>query len=180
MTTNPEFSFTVTESATYVAHFSINTYTISAIANPEDGGTVTGAGEYVYGTTCTLVATANESYDFMGWFKGEDLVSTETSYAFMVTDSETYMAVFSFDDSVDENTVISEIFPNPFTSTVSIKAEKVIKKVIVYDLKGRVVKVRGVSDANVDLDMSDLSTGSYLLQLDYGNSRSIHRITKAN
>ena len=178
--TEPEFSFTVTESATYVAHFSINSYTINAIAEPEEGGTVTGTGEYDYGATCTLVATANENYDFMGWFKGEDLASTQTSYTFTVTTSETYVAVFSFNDSVEENTAISRIFPNPFTSTVSIKAEKVIKKVIVYDLNGRVVKVQGVSDANVDLDMSDLSTGSYLLQLDYGNSRSIHRITKAN
>jgi uncharacterized repeat protein (TIGR02543 family) len=180
VTTETEYSFTVSESATYVAHFSINTYTISAMADPEDGGTVAGGGEYVYGSTCTLVATANESYDFMGWFKGEDLASTETSYTFTVTASETYTAVFSFDDGVEENTTISQIFPNPFTSTVSIKAEKVIKKVVVYDFNGRVVKVRGVSDTNVDLDMSDLSTGSYLLQLDYGNSRSIHRITKAN
>ena len=180
VTAETEFSFTVTESATYVAHFSINTYTISAMADPVDGGTVTGGGDYVYGTTCTLVATANENYDFMGWFKGEDLASAQTSYTFTVTTSETYLAVFSFDDGLEENTTISQIFPNPFTSTVSIKAEKVIKKVIVYDLNGRVVKVRGVSDTNVDLDMSDLSTGSYLLQLDYGNSRSIHRITKAN
>ena len=179
VTTETEFSFTVSESATYVAHFTINSYTISAMAEPEDGGTVTGAGEYVYGTTCTLVATANANYEFMGWFKGEDLVSTEANYSFPVTTSETYVAVFSFDDSVEENAIISQIFPNPVTSTVSIKAEKVIKKVVVYDLNGRVVKVQGVSDANVDLDLRDLSTGSYLLQLDYGNSRSIHRITKA-
>ena len=150
------------------------------MADPVDGGTVTGGGDYVYGTTCTLVATANENYDFMGWFKGEDLASAQTSYTFTVTTSETYLAVFSFDDGLEENTTISQIFPNPFNSMVSIKAEKVIKKVVVYDLNGRVVKVRGVSDTNVDLDMSDLSAGSYLLQLDYGNSRSIHRITKAN
>ena len=175
-----EYTFTVDGDRTLVAHFTSQGYIITAIADPEEGGTVTGGGEYVYGSTCTLVATANENYDFMGWYKGEDLASAQASYTFTVTTSETYVAVFSFNDSVKENTTISQIFPNPFTSKVSIKAEKVIKKVVVYDLEGRVVKVRGVSDTNVDLDMSDLSSGSYLLQLDYGNSRSIHRITKAN
>ena len=178
VSTESEYSFEVTESATYVAHFSINTYTISAMADPEEGGIVTGAGDYVYGTTCTLTATANESYDFMGWTKDEELISTDTCFTFTVTASETYVAVFSFDDAVEENTSMSQVFPNPFTSMVSINAEKVIKNIRVYDINGRLVKEQGASDASVDLDMSDLSIGSYLLQLDYGNSKSIHRIVK--
>ena len=178
VTTEPEYSLEVTESATYVAHFSINTYTISAMADPEEGGTVTGAGDYVYGTTCTLVATANENYDFMGWTKGEDLVSTEASFTFTVTASETYVAVFSFDDAVEEKTVSSQVFPNPFTSMVSIKAEKSIKAVRVFDAYGRLVKEQNVSGLEIEIDLSELSIGTYLLQLDYGDSRSAQRIVK--
>ena len=178
VTTEPEYSLEVTESATYVAHFSINTYTISAMADPEEGGTVTGAGDYVYGTTCTLVATANENYDFMGWTKGEDLVSTEASFTFTVTASETYVAVFSFDDAVEEKTVSSQVFPNPFTSMVSIKAEKSIKAVRVFDTYGRLVKEQNVSGLEIEIDLSELSIGTYLLQLDYGDSRSAQRIVK--
>ena len=178
VTTETEFSLEVTESATYVAHFSINTYTISAMAEPEEGGTVTGAGDYVYGTTCTLVATANENYDFMGWTKGEDLVSTEASFTFTVTASETYVAVFSFDDSVEEKTVSSQVFPNPFTSTVSIKAEKTIKAVRLFDTYGRLVKEQNVSGMEIEIDLSELSIGTYLLQLDYGDCRSAQRIVK--
>ena len=178
VTTEPEYSLEVTESATYVAHFSINTYTISAMAEPEEGGTVTGAGDYVYGTTCTLVATANENYDFMGWTKGEDLVSTEASFTFTVTASETYVAVFSFDDAVEEKMVSSQVFPNPFTSMVSIKAEKSIKAVRVFDTYGRLVKEQNVSGLEIEIDLSELSIGTYLLQLDYGDSRSAQRIVK--
>ena len=178
VSTEPEYSFNVTETATYVAHFSLNTYTINATAEPEEGGTVTGAGDYVYGTTCTLVATANENYVFMGWNKGEDLVSTEVSFTFTVTASETYVAMFSFDVGVEENTVNCQLFPNPFTSTVSIKAEKTIKTATVYDLNGRVVKEQSVSDTNVEINMSELSAGTYLLQLDYGDSKSVNRIVK--
>ena len=178
VTTEPEYSLEVTESATYVAHFSINTYTISAMVEPEEGGTVTGAGDYVYGTTCSLVATANENYDFMGWTKGEDLVSTEASFTFTVTASETYVAVFSFDDSVEEKTVSSQVFPNPFISTVSIKAEKTIKAVRLFDTYGRLVKEQNVSGLEIEIDLSELSIGTYLLQLDYGDSRSAQRIVK--
>ena len=178
VTTETEFSFEVTESATYVAHFSINTYTISAMAEPEEGGTVTGAGDYVYGTTCTLVATANENYDFMGWTKGEDMVSTEASFTFTVTASETYVAVFSFDDAVEEKTVSSQVFPNPFTSMVSIKAEKTVKAVRLFDTYGRLVKEQNVSGLEIEIDLSELSIGTYLLQLDYGDSRSAQRIVK--
>lgn len=178
VTTEPEFSFEVTESATYVAHFSINTYTISAMADPEEGGSVTGAGDYVYGTTCTLVATANENYDFMGWSKDEEIISTDTCFTFTVTASETYVAVFSFDNAVNENTSIGQVFPNPFTSMVSIKAEKAIKTVRVFDTYGRLVKEQNVSGLEIEIDLNDLSIGTYLLQLDYGDSRSAQRIVK--
>lgn len=46
------------------------TYEITAIANPTEGGTVTGAGTYSYGETATLTATANEGYMFTNWTKG--------------------------------------------------------------------------------------------------------------
>ena len=178
VTTESEYSFEVTETATYVAHFSINIYTISAMAEPEEGGIVTGAGDYVYGTTCTLTATANESYDFMGWTKDEELISTDTCFTFTVTASETYLAVFSFDDAVEEKTSMSQVFPNPFTSMVSIKAEKSIKTVSVYDIYGRLVKEQRGSNMEIMLDMSDLSNGAYLLKLDYGDNNSVHRIVK--
>jgi hypothetical protein len=124
------------------------------------------------------VATANENYDFMGWTKGEDLVSTEASFTFTVTASETYVAVFSFDDAVEEKTVSSQVFPNPFTSMVSIKAEKSIKAVRVFDTYGRLVKEQNVSGMEIEIDLSELSIGTYLLQLDYGDSRSAQRIVK--
>lgn len=179
VSTNPSYAFTVTESATYIAHFSINSYTINVIAEPEEGGTVTGAGEYVYGASCTLEATASVGFDFIGWTKDDEMVSNETSITFTVTASATYIAVFGFDDNVEENTAVGQIFPNPFTSSISIKAKNDIKSVRVYDFYGRLLKEQSVSGMQLDLDLSELSAGAYLLQVDYGDSRSVHRIMKA-
>ena len=89
------YSFTVTEAATYVAHFSLNNYAISATANPEAGGTVTGAGSYDYGTTATLTATANEGYTFVNWTKDNEVVADTAVYSFTVTEAAAYVANFN-------------------------------------------------------------------------------------
>ena len=50
-------------SAPYILNFTRSgpeDYAISVSVNPEEGGTVEGAGEYQEGQTCTLVATPNE------------------------------------------------------------------------------------------------------------------------
>jgi hypothetical protein len=68
---------------------------ITAIANPTEGGTVTGEGTYYYGDTCTLTATANENYAFINWTDADGVeVSTEAEYSFMVTADAAFVANF--------------------------------------------------------------------------------------
>ena len=95
VSTNPSYSFTVTGNASYVAVFSLNSYTISASSSPSAGGSVSGAGSYNYGSTCTLTATANTGYTFVRWTKNGTQVSTNPSYSFTVTGNASYVAVFS-------------------------------------------------------------------------------------
>ena len=73
----------------------VNTYTITATANPTAGGTVTGAGTYDEGTTVTLTATANSGYAFTKWTKNGTQVSTNASYSFTATADAAYVAVFT-------------------------------------------------------------------------------------
>ena len=70
VSTDATYSFTVTEPGTYAAHFSLNSYEVMTAADPEAGGTVTGAGTYNYGESCTITATANEGYTFDHWSDG--------------------------------------------------------------------------------------------------------------
>ncbi len=72
-----------------------------------------------------------------------------------------------------------QIFPNPFTSILSIATEQVPESIRVYDIYGRLLNEQTVSAMQFDLDLSGLAKGAYLLQIDYGNSRSVHRIMKA-
>lgn len=178
VSTEANYTFTVAGNRTLVAEFQIQSYTISATANPMEGGTVSGAGTYEYGTTCTLTATANYEYAFVKWTKDGEEVSTEATFTFIVTANEDYVAHFEGPDAIEEGTIECQIFPNPFTSKVNIKAEKALKTVSVYDIYGRLLKEQKVSDMEIELDMSDLSNGAYLLKLDYGDTSSVHRIVK--
>ena len=94
VSTDPTYTFNVTASASYVAHFQQQSYTITATVNPEEGGTVTGDGTYAYGASCTLEATPNEGFEFVKWTKDGVMVSDEPDYTFDVTESADYEAIF--------------------------------------------------------------------------------------
>ena len=95
VSTNANYSFTVTGNRTLVAQFQQQTYTITATADPTNGGTVTGGGTYNYGQTCTLTATpVTGSYIFVNWTKNGQQVSTNQTYSFTVTESAQYVAHF--------------------------------------------------------------------------------------
>ena len=179
VTTNASYTFIVTGNRTLVANFTLNSYTITVTADPSEGGRVTGAGNYDHGTSCTLTATANENYEFINWTKNGIEVSTDATYTFMVTASEEYLAHFYFDDLVGENASTCQIFPNPFTSSLSITTENTAQSVSVYDLNGCLLIKQNINELQFEIDLSQLTHGTYLLQIDYGNRRSVHRIMKA-
>ncbi len=52
-------------------------YTISATSNDTTFGTVTGGGEIWEDEETTLTATANDTYEFIGWYLEDELVSEE-------------------------------------------------------------------------------------------------------
>lgn len=77
------------------------THEITVAANPEEGGTVTGAGIYERNSTCTLSATANEGYMFTYWTDETGrIVSAEANYTFVVTESRSLVAYFAEEGSL--------------------------------------------------------------------------------
>ena len=93
--TNPTITFTVSGSAAYVANFSVNSYEITASANPTAGGTVTGANTYNFGEQATLTVSANTGYTFINWTENGNVVSTSPTYSFTVEGPRTLVANFS-------------------------------------------------------------------------------------
>ncbi|KWW33371.1 MAG: lysine-specific cysteine proteinase Kgp [bacterium F083] len=94
----------------------VNTYTITATANPTAGGTVTGAGTYDEGATVTLTATAASGYEFVNWTSNGTSVSTNATYSFTATANAAYVAVFEEEEEPTSGTT-SEITIGSGTST---------------------------------------------------------------
>ena len=105
VSTSASYTFTVTESAAYVANFSVNSYSITAIVNPSGAGNITGAGTFTYGSSVTLTVTANPGYTFTNWTKNGQVVSTNAIFIFTVTEAATYIA--NFEQTSYEITVMS-------------------------------------------------------------------------
>ena len=95
VSTNASFTFTVTASATYVAHFQTKSYTVTVTAQPSNGGAVTGGGTYNYGQSCTVHAAPAEGCNFINWTDDGDIVSAEANYSFTVTGNRILVANFT-------------------------------------------------------------------------------------
>ena len=98
-------------------------YTITATANPTAGGSVTGAGTFTSGSTCTLRAIPNTNYTFTNWTSGSTVVSTNATYSFTVTSNRTLKANFSYTPSCQIQPSSLPYFDNfnSYTSSTNAK-----------------------------------------------------------
>ncbi|MDD7316879.1 MAG: DUF6273 domain-containing protein [Bacillales bacterium] len=98
VSTDPSYSFMMPfEDVSYTAKFSINSYSLTLNNLNPDLGSVTGGGDYSYGSSVTIIATPNTEVRFIGWFdKLDNLISNDLTYTFtMPYENITYTAKFS-------------------------------------------------------------------------------------
>jgi len=97
VSTNANYTFTITGNRTLVANFSetANTYIITLSSNPPAGGTTAGEGSYISGASVTVAATPNAGYTFTNWTEGANVVSTDANYTFTITGNRTLVANFT-------------------------------------------------------------------------------------
>jgi len=85
---------TVTQNASYVAHFAINSYNVSVTASNTALGSVTGGGTFVYNAQTTLTATPYYGFYFVQWSDG----NTDNPRTITVTSDVSLVAQF---DTID-------------------------------------------------------------------------------
>lgn len=84
VSTNATYSFVLNGNRSLVAVFEADAqqYTIQVSAKPSEGGSVSGGGTFTAGDTVRLQATPNSGYQFVGWYNGGTLVSSNAVYEF--------------------------------------------------------------------------------------------------
>ena len=88
--TNATRMITITSDTTFTATFSVNIYTISAVANDSAMGAVTGSGTYAYNTSADLTAIPSVGHHFVQWNDGD----TNAARTIVVTEDAIYVAIF--------------------------------------------------------------------------------------
>ena len=83
-------------------------------------------------------------------------------------------------NDLNENGVI--LYPNPFTTSVILKANKLqgLKSVKVYDSLGKVVKLfdaKSINDNQIEFG-DDLSSGIYFIQVVQDNNTAVYKVIK--
>ncbi len=95
VSTNATYTFKADKDRDLVANFQkIEKYAITARANDDTYGSVSGAGTYEEGQTVTLTAKANTNYRFVNWTENGTQVSTNVTYTFIASADRDLVANF--------------------------------------------------------------------------------------
>ena len=171
VSTDAAFTYTMPAAdVTLTANFEVvvpDTYTLTLEADPAEGGTVAGAGEYEEGTVVTVTATPADNYVFLSWTDatGNEL-STDASFDYTMPAADvTLIAQFDIEDFVQEldGTMIN-LFPNPAREVFTITAGTMINAVIITDITGKVVFNDVVNNTEVRIE-NQFETGIYIIHI---------------
>lgn len=159
------------------AHYQVNSYNLTLSAEPADGGNVTGAGTYDYGSLVSIEAEPEDDYAFLKWTTETGvLVSEQPLYDFnMPYNNVHYVAQFETDVSVESSTSNNKLllYPNPADEKLVVTLEPETEKINHIELRsltGRRVKqiISPLNNMHV-FSIQALSAGIYILQVNTGN-----------
>jgi len=128
-----------------------------------------------FGGSATLLALPKAGYIFVGWDDG----NVENPRVVSITSDKTFNANFAqceeckkCDDnptSTKEMQAVApmKIFPNPVTNILTVQLEKEAPNgsLAMFDMNGKIVLSKSVGGDTVQIDLSALSPGSYILRL---------------
>jgi hypothetical protein len=81
--------------------------------------------------------------------------------------------------SLQENEVLTNIYPNPSRDNLSINSQAIIDGIQIHELNGKIVKrIDSVNSTYLDVDISNLEIGSYLVLVSTNKGSKTIRVTK--
>ena len=125
-----DYTFVVIADLILTAKWKVNHYTVTIDKNISEAGSVSGDGEYEFGTSVTVTVQSNTGYTFIGWYRGDVLVSESESYTFTMPDGIALTAkwkVNRYSVTIDKNISgagsVSGGGTYPYHSEVTVKAD---------------------------------------------------------
>ena len=174
----PEYSFHVLHNAAYTATFAPLSFQILASVDPTEGGSITGTGTYFFGETATLNVVLNDNYIFDNWTEDGQVVSTNQIYSFVVTGDRTLVAHAHYYDGISEHNITVSVYPSPVSDKLTIMTSIAGCTLEVYSITGAKVYSENDCSDKVELQVSDLPAGTYVIRLISNDSVQTTRFVK--
>jgi hypothetical protein len=157
------------ESVTLTANFELappQTYQLVLLAEPDEGGTVSGQGEFEATVQVTITATASTNFVFLNWSENGTAVSTDASYTFEMPDRDlTLTANFELENIVEDFTPINiSVFPNPARNYFNVGSESIIRTIVISNITGKVVYNDIINDTQTRI-YNVFETGIYIVRI---------------
>ncbi len=150
---------------------------------PEEGGNVYGDGEYEEGEEVTITAEANENeniYKFVNWTGDTDNVDdpgSETTTVIMPAYDIELTANFRDVTTVEKLTAADiSIFPNPASDKFTVESSEPVKQIRLLNISGQVIKDMAVDALHTEINVHNLQTGVYFVQIHTANSMITERV----
>lgn len=99
VSTNSSYTFIMNGNKALVANFTpiqVGNFGVTVNSSPAAGGKTTGNGSYPAGSSVTVTATPNAGYTFTNFTENGLVVSTNSSYQFIIAGNRTLVANFTF------------------------------------------------------------------------------------
>ena len=175
VSTEANYSFTVTGSRSLTAIFDLKTFEIVASVDPEEAASISGSGTYNYGEQVTLTFDRNEDWAFQNWTENGEVVSEESTYTFIATESRNLVAHFVFTVGLGENNIAAKVYPNPTQGEITLEGEG-ISHVRIMNAYGQTVYNAKVESEHVRIDLSQMAKGIYMMHIEADCGQAVRKI----
>ena len=155
-TNNPRI-ITLTSDTAFVAYFALNNYTVTVISANDSMGTVSGGGEYAFGSEVTITATAAEGYRFVSWNDGD----TNNPRIITLTGDTTFIANFERITGIEDVAVINARVYSSHSRIVVEGADG--NNVMLFDMSGRLLATKRDEYSRLEFEVP--ISGAYFVKI---------------
>lgn len=159
---------------------------ITLLADPPEGGILTGAGSYAYGQNISITATPNTDYRFLYW-SGDTIFlndsEADSAILTMPAQSVTLTAHFRDATGIYSNPEYNlKIYPNPTGSQFWIELYNMDNQWIsiqLLNIQGHIISeqlIRGVGDVKTSFSTYRLTPGLYMLLIKSEHWNAIRKV----
>jgi subtilisin family serine protease len=163
----------------HVIHFLFSDYeyVLGLTAQPEEGGSVYGAGTYTHYAEVDIEAVPAENYIFLHWTHEGEIVSEEPNYTVEIVDDIYLIAHFMLESTVEflPDAAKVLIYPNPAHNKLWIELGNSFDRDVnvgLFSVHGQMVREKTVaagSDTKISFDLEGLQPGVYMVNFNNGS-----------